>query len=649
MALNKQPFGGDESGFASNSIDLYQTALRSPALWRAAMLEAVPSRGPGIAWIGQFFVPLGYVMGSVDAAFLLLVYIALFIGLWLLYAALLEMSGRVGIAAVATVAIASGQLFMNSSQIFMIEPLQFLVAAWFIYLLSRAPKWNRSFLFGQLWIAVSFSLIVRATSPLYTGVLLVASALSAVWVRQENLVQWSARAVLASWVSGSVLAGMAFIWYSQNLPLVIAHSRGAAMGPIAAVWGKTDTFINTFLYWLNAIQRDLMHPAVLTVTLAACAAGLGIRWRVSASSAAGSARSYFSWCTVASIVQILVTLFLFSLGSSRVDRFLFPLWPCFAVVIAWCLSRVNNRVVTFVVLIAFAGQWIAVRAYAFGLMRENLSFAWVWRVNRDPRNGDILKEIIARACMERQASRYVSIVAIDPYLMGDWLAPEPAGYEAAKQYGIDSPCQMGYAGNGFFGASVADTWYDFSARQARYVVTTDPSVYPPPPNALNQALTSSTHPILLKMLRSSEAFVQEPPLRSASGILVFKKNTYLQDGRALIDAGQAETAIPILQKAAQAGPGNAEAWANLTYACFLTNRDDEALAAAERALALSPQHYWVNKMVASVYQRRGAYAQGLVFIQRALSSAPDDEERIRSLAIENELRRAASTAARPGH
>ena len=60
-------------------------------------------QGPGIAWIGQFFVPLGYVMGSVDAAFLLFMYIALFIGLWLLYAALLEMGGRAGIAAVATV------------------------------------------------------------------------------------------------------------------------------------------------------------------------------------------------------------------------------------------------------------------------------------------------------------------------------------------------------------------------------------------------------------------------------------------------------------------------------------------------------------------------------------------------------------------
>jgi len=526
MILDKQPFGGDQSGHAYTSINLYQMLVRFPAQWRAAMLEAVPSRGPGIAWIGQFFVPLGYVMSSVDTAFLLLVYVALLIGLWLLYAALLEMSGSAGIAAVATVAIASGQLFMNSSQIFMIEPLQFLVTAWFIYLLSRAPKWNCSFLFGQLWIATCFSLIVRATSSLYVGALVLAAVLCAVWIRQENPVRWSTGAVLASWVTGAALAGITFFWYRRNLSLVIAHSREAAAGSVAAMWGKTDTFTNTFLYWLNAIQRDLMHPAVLTVTLAACAAGLGMRWRDSASSAAGSTRSYFSWCTVASVVQILVTLFLFSLGSNRVDRFLFPLWPCFAVVIAWCLSRVNNRVVTFVVLSAFAGQWIAARAYAFGLMRENSSFVWVWRVNRDPRYSEILNEIVARACTEKQTNRYLTIVAIDPYLMGDWLAPEPAGYTAAKRYGLDSPCEFGYAGNRFFGASVQDTWNDFSIRQVQYVVTNDPSVLPPPPDALNQALTSSTHPILLEMIRNSGAFVEEAPLRSAPGILVFKSANY---------------------------------------------------------------------------------------------------------------------------
>jgi tetratricopeptide (TPR) repeat protein len=263
----------------------------------------------------------------------------------------------------------------------------------------------------------------------------------------------------------------------------------------------------------------------------------------------------------------------------------------------------------------------------------------VWRVNRDPRYSEILNEIIARACTEKQTSRYLTIVAIDPNLMGDWLAPEPAGYTAAKRYGLDSPCQFGYAGSGFFGASVEDTWNDFSIRQVQYVVTNDPSVLPPPPDALNQALTSSTHPILLEMIRNSGAFVEEAPMRSAPGILVFKRANYLQDGRALIDAGQAEKAIPILQKAAHAGAGNAEVWANLTYAYVLTDRNDEALAAAERALALSPNHYYVNKMVAFVYQRRGAYAQALIFIQRALESAPNDDERIRSLAIANELQR----------
>ena len=69
---------------------------------------------------------------------------------------------------------------------------------------------------------------------------------------------------------------------------------------------------------------------------------------------------------------------------------------------------------------------------------------------------DILNEIVARACSEKQPNRYLTIVAIDPYLTGDWLAPEPAGYEAAKRYGLDPPCRFDYAGNGFFGGRDGD-------------------------------------------------------------------------------------------------------------------------------------------------------------------------------------------------
>jgi tetratricopeptide (TPR) repeat protein len=98
-------------------------------------------------------------------------------------------------------------------------------------------------------------------------------------------------------------------------------------------------------------------------------------------------------------------------------------------------------------------------------------------------------------------------------------------------------------------------------------------------------ITPRTHPILPEMLRNNGLFAEESPLRSAPGILVFKRaHNYLQDGRALIDAGQPDKAVATLQKATIASPKYPEAWANLTLAHFLTNRDEDALAAAQRAL-----------------------------------------------------------------
>jgi hypothetical protein len=66
---------GDESLYARASLELFRTLLRSPVAWMHGLLDVYPTKPNGLIWVGQFFVPVGYLMGSVDKGLLLSVWI----------------------------------------------------------------------------------------------------------------------------------------------------------------------------------------------------------------------------------------------------------------------------------------------------------------------------------------------------------------------------------------------------------------------------------------------------------------------------------------------------------------------------------------------------------------------------------------------
>ena len=170
-------------------------------------------------------------------------------------------------------------------------------------------------------------------------------------------------------------------------------------------------------------------------------------------------------------------------------------------------------------------QFFVVHGVAFGWLSPSVyQIRTPWILNIVPTNASILEDVVSRTCSEKLSDHYLTIVAIDPNLRGDWLAPVPAAYTASKRYGLETPCYFGYAGFDFFGAGIEETLKDFFARKVYYLVISDPSVYPPPPqNAINQSLPPQNHAALMEKIRSSGAFVEERPLETDPGILIFHR------------------------------------------------------------------------------------------------------------------------------
>jgi len=67
----------DEAIYGKGSVELFYTLSHSPKRWLRLMLNILHEQAPGVSWLGQFFVPLGYLVGSIDVSLLLSILVAL--------------------------------------------------------------------------------------------------------------------------------------------------------------------------------------------------------------------------------------------------------------------------------------------------------------------------------------------------------------------------------------------------------------------------------------------------------------------------------------------------------------------------------------------------------------------------------------------
>jgi hypothetical protein len=70
IALDKSVWMWDEAIYGKGSVELFYTLSHSPKRWLRLMLSILNEQAPGVSWLDQFFVPLGYLVGSIDAGLL---------------------------------------------------------------------------------------------------------------------------------------------------------------------------------------------------------------------------------------------------------------------------------------------------------------------------------------------------------------------------------------------------------------------------------------------------------------------------------------------------------------------------------------------------------------------------------------------------
>src|SRR5262245_7809661 len=252
IAADESVWMWDQSIYGKGSVELYYTLAHSPERWLRRLYLA-QSQAPGVSWLGQFFVPLGLVLGSIDMGLMVSIILTQAVTLFLVNHAVRDLSDRnQPVAATGCLAMGSAPLFIGMSHQYLSEPLQLCAVTWVFLIMCFAPKWNRTFILGQLLLVAPVVMLAKVSSPLYClAPILIALRYffrPAPVPRQSGGITIQLLLILGA---GILLNVAAIRWYFRNMTRVIEHVSAASFGPIAEIYGKNDTFLNSLAYWIE--------------------------------------------------------------------------------------------------------------------------------------------------------------------------------------------------------------------------------------------------------------------------------------------------------------------------------------------------------------------------------------------------------------
>jgi hypothetical protein len=360
-AIDRSIWEWDQSGYGIASIQLWVALRLDPSSWLSALFNTRPWRPPAIFWLGEFFVPLRHVVGSVQVAMLLSVEVTLAATLALLFVACRRLAeGRALPALAGTIVAASAPMVVNISHQYLVETIQTAAVVWVLFVMISARRWHPAVTLAQLAAAVSFGLLTKLSTPLYVA----APAAVAVIVALSNGVRiprwWRAPSFVASAALATGLVLVTGAWYAHNFQQAWDHAKLSADSPL---YGPQASFTTRLDAWLGRFGEALFLPYFDFALVALLLLGLGVflaRHRLAARA------TLYRWLVLAGCVGSVVPALVFLSTQTNTDsRFIIPTIPGIAVGLAALLVTVGSKRLAVLIALLLTGQFALMTLQSF--------------------------------------------------------------------------------------------------------------------------------------------------------------------------------------------------------------------------------------------------------------------------------------------
>ena len=517
ISLDRHVWPYDQAWYGQVSVELFYKLIHSRHEWLGAMASAFGSKAPGVAWFGQFFVPLGAAISSIDTGLLISILATQLMTLILMFKTFIELSGgRNLIAITGCLTIASAPLFVAMSHQYLVEPMQTFAVAWFVLIMSFAPKWDKKLTASQLIAATAFSMLAKVSSPMYClgpGLLIIAYLFrKKEFTNDTNNKKWKYQVIILSFIIAILLTILALIWYGKNWSTISNYvTLVSSDESFQSFYGKKDTLINKILHWLDATRSSFFDQgtSILVITTFTVAIFTTVFSYIRKGS---KLLSHFNLCALVSFLQIIFVLRTFWSNIVQEHRYLLPLIIYFAVIISWSLVQINLKFVTSLVITVLTLQLFFVHGQALHVTSPNPNISyWLHPLDRNPDNANDLHELAKRTCSETNKNRY-NIVGVEL----PWLNSNSVSYFSAKH---SEPLQIRcyYTSLGYTENNLDKAWERLLSLNTNYFIAPNRTLYPDASDPFNSVAL-----LALDKVQNSGVFRLESSINN-SKINLFKK------------------------------------------------------------------------------------------------------------------------------
>jgi hypothetical protein len=499
----------DQAWYGEVSTDLWFWMGHSLLRWAGEMAGGLYMKPPGAVWLGQLFVPLRHVFGTVERSLLVSILATQFVVLAIIFRIGRRLgSGSYLVAVCGVVLAAGGSLFVGLSHQFFVEPLQAAAVAWVYCVAVEAPGWTSPRIALQLALALVVGALAKADTPLYCTLPCVYAAVL-IWrkkpTRGELSACWRSRGFRVQVALLGLVAVPTALWYYRNLATVWQHARDASLGADALHYGTRDTWLHKLTMWWRSAGDSFLSPYLGWVFLAVLAAAVlsaVLRFRKRTNNARIEAVS------ILSLLQVLLILSVLSKTITVEPRFLYAVLPSIAIVFVQLCALLPARFLAAVV-VACGAQWAAVNAESLALVgRFDHQSQWLITPERDGSRYDDLARVVSLT--SDVPARYDVIAVESP-----WMNANAAAFFAAKnRLRTGGRCyytSLGYAETDF-GAAMRR----IETFRTHYVIT----LAEPFQSGLADFLNVVSLPVLRDM--QSDLRFRQVPFASRNGVLVFR-------------------------------------------------------------------------------------------------------------------------------
>jgi Dolichyl-phosphate-mannose-protein mannosyltransferase len=463
IGLDRSVWPWDPSWYGEVSLDLY-SALRLHTNWIESMLAAFGQKAPGIAWLGQFFVPLGGVVGSDGRGLLISIVLVQAATVAFVYAAARTAAPQARFASASSALLLAGApLFVGLSHAYFAEPLQAFTVAWVVYVMSAAATWRPALTLAQLTAALAVGMLAKVSTPAYAGLPAVTALALSVWASRhaEKQPAWYRdRAVLLSGALAVIPLIGAIAWYNRNGRTAVHHAAFAAGSELYGGGGSYSTKLSRWLHHLDDATFNSRFDLLILFIAAGAVVTLLLKQR-----GATPINAVLLVQAGACLTTICALMLLFAHASNEDVRFLLAGLPLVCFLLAVFLGAVDERfAIAAAVLLAI--QFVNVNGHALGV-RSASHYPYLAPPVRDSTLAHRLRGLVDATCND-EASGRINVVGGDyPWLNGNTMS-----MLADERHTIVGP-ECEYTPLGYAATDAVAAWKRVLSLSAPYYLSID--------------------------------------------------------------------------------------------------------------------------------------------------------------------------------